>query len=63
MSSSKNPCVSLCKFDDDICLGCGRTKREVKSWKKMDKDERREVVTESAARLRAIKRSGRRKNK
>lgn len=64
MSNTKNPCISLCKFDDDICLGCGRSKREIKAWKKMDKDEKRSVLAESAMRLIQLKaRTGRRKNK
>ena len=61
--STKNPCISICKFDDDICIGCGRSKREVKSWKKMDKDERRSVVAESVQRLKTLKSSARRKKK
>lgn len=61
--SSKNPCISLCKFDDDICLGCGRSKKEIKSWKKMDKDERRDVLTQAAARMKGFKAASRRKKK
>lgn len=63
MSSSKNPCISLCKFDDDICIGCGRSKKEIKSWKKMDKDERRDVLTQAALRMKGLKNAGRRKKK
>jgi predicted Fe-S protein YdhL (DUF1289 family) len=61
--STKNPCISLCKFNDDICLGCGRSKREIKSWKKMDKDEKRSVLAQSAQRLITLKAAGRRKKK
>lgn len=61
--STKDPCISVCKFDEDICLGCGRSKREIKSWKKMDKDEKRSVLAESAMRLIKLKASGRRKKK
>lgn len=64
MSNTKNPCISVCKFDDDICIGCGRSKREIKAWKKMDKDEKRAVLAESARRLVQLKaRTGRRKNR
>ncbi|SQF97576.1 putative Fe-S protein [Paucimonas lemoignei] len=63
MSSSKNPCISLCKFDDDICIGCGRSKKEIKGWKKMDKDERKVVLADSASRLKDLKKTGRRKKK
>ena len=34
---SKNPCIKICQFDADICVGCGRSKREIKAWKKLDK--------------------------
>lgn len=61
--STKNPCISLCKFNEDICLGCGRSKREIKSWKKMEKDEKRSVLAESAQRLITLKGSSRRKKK
>ena len=61
--TSKNPCISLCKFDDDICIGCGRSKKEIKGWKKMDKDERKGVLADSAVRLKDLKKAGRRKKK
>ncbi len=61
--SSKNPCISLCKFDADICIGCGRSKKEIKGWKKMDKAERKVVLADSAGRLKDLKKAGRRKNK
>jgi len=63
MSSPKDPCIGVCKFTDDICLGCGRTKREIKAWKKLDKDAKRTVLAESALRLLALEATGRRKNK
>ena len=63
MSSTKNPCISLCKFDDDVCLGCGRTKREIKAWKKLDKDDKRSVLADSAVRLKQLKTAGRKKKK
>ena len=63
MSSTKDPCIGVCKFTDDICLGCGRTKREIKAWKKLDKDAERTVLAESALRLLALEATGRRKTK
>ena len=63
MSSTKDPCIGVCKFTDDICLGCGRTKREIKAWKKLDKDDKRTVLAESAMRLLALEATGRRKSK
>ena len=63
MSSPKDPCISVCKFTDDICIGCGRTKAEIKGWKKLGKDEKRAVLAESALRLLAFEATGRRKKK
>ena len=63
MSSPKDPCIGVCKFTDDICIGCGRTKREIKAWKKLGKDEKRAVLAESALRLLAFEATGRRKKK
>ena len=63
MTSPKDPCIGVCKFTDDICIGCGRTKREIKAWKKLGKDEKRAVLAESALRLLAFEATGRRKNK
>ena len=63
MSSTKDPCISVCKFTDDICVGCGRSKREIRAWKKLDKDAKRTVLAESALRLLALEATGRRKSK
>jgi predicted Fe-S protein YdhL (DUF1289 family) len=63
MTSTKDPCISICKFDDDICIGCGRSKREIKAWKKLDKADKRLVLAESAQRLIRLKATGRRKKK
>ncbi|MBI6621821.1 MULTISPECIES: DUF1289 domain-containing protein [Pseudomonas] len=63
MSSTKDPCISLCKFDADICIGCGRSKREIKAWKKLDKDDKRVVLAEAALRLIKLGATGRRKKR
>jgi predicted Fe-S protein YdhL (DUF1289 family) len=61
--SSKNPCISICKFSDDTCIACGRTKPECKAWKKMDKDERRDVNEQAVQRLKDMKGTAKRKKK
>mgnify|MGYP003618394089 CR=1 FL=1 len=63
MSSTKDPCINVCKFSDDICVGCGRSKREIKAWKKLDKEDKRTVLAEAALRLLALDATGRRKKK
>ncbi|ERH60572.1 DUF1289 domain-containing protein [Pseudomonas simiae] len=63
MSSTKDPCISVCKFSDAICLGCGRSKREIRAWKKLDKVDKRTVLAEAELRLLALGATGRRKSK
>lgn len=39
-----SPCVGVCKIDDeDRCRGCGRSKREIKDWKRLDDEQRHDV--------------------
>ena len=59
---SKNPCIKICQFDADICVGCGRSKREIKAWKKLDKAERLSLLAEADMRLLALEATGRRKH-
>lgn len=56
----KDPCVSICKFDDDVCIGCGRTRKEIRGWKKLDNAGKRAVLAESDMRLLFFKATGRR---
>ncbi|AMR67656.1 DUF1289 domain-containing protein [Aquipseudomonas alcaligenes] len=60
---SKNPCIKICQFDADICVGCGRSKREIKAWKKLDKAERLSLLAEADMRLLALQATGRRKHR
>lgn len=57
----KDPCISVCTFSDSICLGCGRSKAEIKAWKKLDKGEQRLVMAEAAMRLLVLGPKARRK--
>ena len=60
---SKNPCIKICQFDADICVGCGRSKREIKAWKKLDKAERLSLLAEADMRLLALEATGRRRHR
>lgn len=51
---AKNPCVSLCKVKDDICIGCGRSRDEMKAWKGLKNKERKAVNVLAAARLKKL---------
>ena len=38
------PCVSICRLDkENICIGCGRTKKEIREWL-IFSDKRRSAI-------------------
>lgn len=46
-----SPCVSICALDDqDICIGCFRSGREISDWGKYSDDEKRAVLRRCAER-------------
>jgi predicted Fe-S protein YdhL (DUF1289 family) len=58
---SKSPCIKVCEFEQDICLGCGRSRQEIKGWKRLDKAGRRALLAEADMRLLVLQATGRRK--
>ena len=56
----KDPCIKLCKFEREICLGCGRSKAEIKGWKKLGKAAQSAVLAEADMRLLSLATIGRR---
>ena len=50
----KDPCIGICKFAEGVCIGCGRSKAEIKAWKKLGKSERRVILAEADMRLLAL---------
>lgn len=46
-----SPCISICALDDDdICIGCARSGKEIIGWGKMTDDERKEVLKKAEER-------------
>ena len=41
----KSPCVKICKLENEVCIGCGRTQDEIREWVIMT-DSQREVIME-----------------
>ncbi|MBL6771507.1 MAG: DUF1289 domain-containing protein [Rhizobiales bacterium] len=39
-----SPCVKICKVENDICIGCGRTTREIAEWFKASETRKREII-------------------
>lgn len=52
-----SPCVRVCKFDDAtaLCLGCQRSRDEVRNWFKLTIEEKVTVLTELPDRARRRK--------
>lgn len=36
-----SPCIDVCEDIRGVCIGCGRTKKEQKAWKRADSNEER----------------------
>ena len=40
----QSPCVKICKLEDSICIGCGRTQDEIREWVIMTDSQREEIM-------------------
>jgi len=48
-----SPCISICALnEEDICIGCYRSAKEITEWMLMDDDEKLEVLEKSGERAR-----------
>jgi predicted Fe-S protein YdhL (DUF1289 family) len=56
MAEIESPCNKVCVVDagSGLCVGCGRTLAEIGGWIALTPDERRRVMAELPARLRAL---------
>jgi predicted Fe-S protein YdhL (DUF1289 family) len=47
------PCVSICQIDEnlEICVGCGRTRREIAAWRSLSEMERRRIMESLPTRM------------
>lgn len=54
-TSPSTPCVGVCAVDgrSGLCVGCGRTLREIAAWSGLSEPERRAIMAELPARLAA----------
>ncbi|MBM6446801.1 MULTISPECIES: DUF1289 domain-containing protein [Pseudomonas] len=49
-----NPCISVCQLNSQLCLSCGRTKEDIKKWKRMKRPEKMAAVQRAAQRLKSL---------
>jgi len=38
------PCIAQCRLIDDVCVGCSRTKEQIKAWSHLTDDERLAIM-------------------
>lgn len=47
-----SPCVAICALDeDDVCVGCFRTGREISYWGRLSVQQQREVLRRCQLRM------------
>ncbi len=62
-----SPCVSICQMDaqDEMCLGCFRTRAEIATWQSMDQDDQLlllEILRDRRAEATGVRRRPPRRN-
>jgi uncharacterized protein len=40
----ESPCISVCRMENEVCVGCGRTVDEVVGWYDMTDDDKQAVL-------------------
>ncbi|MBN8605715.1 MAG: DUF1289 domain-containing protein [Caulobacterales bacterium] len=52
-----SPCIKVCAVSgqNGLCIGCGRTLREIASWGSLDEPARQAIMAELPGRLAAAK--------
>lgn len=49
----RSPCVNKCGLNNEnVCVGCGRTVREIRIWRNASEEEQKEILAKSSERLR-----------
>ena len=38
------PCIQVCKLENNICIGCKRTKNEIRDWTIITHEEREIIM-------------------
>ncbi len=41
-----SPCIDVCEDIRGVCIGCGRTKKDKKAWKKTESEAERRALVE-----------------
>ena len=53
----ENPCVPTRQLSGDLCVSCGRSKDDIRKWKRMKRHEKMAAVQRATQRLKALKKA------
>ncbi|SDZ60448.1 DUF1289 domain-containing protein [Pseudomonas sp. NFIX28] len=53
-----NPCIAVYQLSGDLCLSCGRSKDDIRQWKRMKRPEKMAAVQRASQRLKALRKKG-----
>ncbi|AVI87579.1 DUF1289 domain-containing protein [Pseudomonas syringae] len=53
----ENPCISTCQLSGDLCVSCGRSKEDIRKWKRMKRPEKMAAVQRASVRLKGLKKA------
>ncbi len=52
----KNPCIRKCEYNDDnLCVACFRTKKEIFFWGDYSNEEKKEILIKTKKRRKEFK--------
>ena len=40
----ESPCISVCRYENEVCVGCGRTIDDITNWYDMTDNEKQAVL-------------------
>ena len=43
-SPIESPCIGVCRLENEVCVGCGRTVDDITNWYDMTDDEKQAVL-------------------
>ena len=43
-SPIESPCISVCRYENEVCVGCGRTVDDITNWYDMTDNEKQAVL-------------------
>jgi predicted Fe-S protein YdhL (DUF1289 family) len=49
-----SPCIHVCKLQGDVCIGCGRTTKDLTEWVRYTNEQRLKAIEEGIERLEKI---------